>query len=324
MRTKLKAGEFIQVGSGLVVDSEELSLTQYLSHYLRKKYRPVRDLSDLEFLSLFDIQSVNDLLNNGYNLKSTAAFVEHFKSRVTSEWLQPPAYLADLCINTDLVSDDELIARAEQVLNYDLEWSGVPPELSCCGEIDWQKNTLNNDEWLARLNRHSWWPLLGHAYQRTGQERYAMAFARQMSNWVASLDNLDPVEAKHVWSCKQVATRLRVSWIPAFGMFFPSPYFNTARKLEMLRAIFDQARFLKKQKTDDCLVLNGALVSAGITFPELRESGSWRKTAIERCRTSLRMPGRGSAGSGSESETSDLKYSVNLLAFSDRELASVG
>ena len=322
MRTKIKAGEFIQVESGLVAGSEELSLTQYFGHYFRKKYRPVRELSDLEFLSLFDIKTVNGLLNTGYNLKSTAAFVEHFKSRVASEWLQPPAYLADLGINTDLVSDNELIARADQVLNYDLEWSGVPPELSCCGEIDWQKNILNNREWLARLNRHSWWPLLGHAYQRTGQERYAMAFARQMSHWVASLDTLDPVEAKHVWSRKQVAMRLRVSWIPAFGMFFQSPYFNTARKLEMLRAIFDQARFLSKQKTDDCLVLNGALASAGITFPELRESGSWRKTAIKRCRASLRIPNRES--SSADQETNDFRYSVNLLAFSDRELASVG
>ena len=36
MRTKIKAGEFIQVESGLVAGSEELSLTQYFGHYFQK------------------------------------------------------------------------------------------------------------------------------------------------------------------------------------------------------------------------------------------------------------------------------------------------
>ncbi len=318
MRTKIKIGGETRGGAGsLLVDNNEPTLLENVARYFRSKYQPVRALSDGEFLSLFDIPSVNGLLNNGYNLRSTSAFVEHFGTRVESNWLQPPAHLADLGFNTDHCDEAELLARADQVLNYDLEWSGVPPELSCSGEIDWQENILDNREWLSRLNRHSWWPLLGHAYQRTGDERYAMAFARQMSAWVANLDHIDSSE-ETVWSCKQVALRLRVSWIPAFGMFYHSPYFNTSRKLEMLRAIFDQARFLKRQKTNDNLVFNGGLVCAGMAFPELRESKSWRKAAIDRCWASLRTSHRQSA----ETENVDLQHSSNLLAFSDRELAT--
>jgi len=318
MRTKFKIGVLDQASANGSLLDNELTLLQNVSRLLCSKYKPVRQLSDIEFLSLFDIPAVNTLLNSGFNLRSTAVLIQHFRERVESEWLAPPAHLADLRINTDHCDDDELIARANQVLNFDMEWSGVPPELSCSGDIDWQKNILENREWLARLNRHGWWPLLGHAYQRTGDEKYAMAFARQMSGWVANLDRCDASD-ETVWSCKQVALRLRVSWIPAFGMFFQSPYFNNARKLEMMRAIFDQARYLKNQKTSDNLVYNGGLVCAGITFAELRESKAWCKTAVDRCWSSFQSnfnPG------GNESVSAkDLNNSSSLLAFSDRELA---
>lgn len=81
----------------------------------------------------------------------------------------------------------------------------------------------------------------------------------------------------------------------------------------MLRAIIDQARYLKGQKTSDSLVLNGGLVCAGIAFSEMRESRAWRKAAVERCWSSL--------GSSTRKST-ELSNSSNLLAFSDRELAA--
>ncbi len=319
MRTKFKIGGINQNNASGLLLSNDLTVFDNVSRFVGSKCKPVRKLSDIEFLSLFDIPSVNALLNSSFNLRSTAALVEHFRCRVDADWLAPPAQLSDLGINTDHCSDNELIARADQALKLDLEWSGVPPELGCGGDIDWQKNILDNRDWLARLNRHSWWPLLGLAYQRTGDERYAMAFARQMSAWVAHLDHCDASEAS-IWSCRQVALRLRISWIPAFGLFFDSPYFNNARKLEMMRAIFDQARYLKNQKCSDNLVVNGGLVCAGISFAELRESKGWRQVAVERCRSSLRTGC--SFAFGLASSRAELSNSSNLLAYSDRELAT--
>ena len=323
MRTKIKIGVENWGGTndlhsgGLVVSNNDLTLSEYVGRLFRSRSRHVRELSDADFLSLFDLPSVTDLTNNGYNLRAMAALIEHFRQRIEADWLTAPANLSDVGLNTDRVSEAELLARADQVLDYDLEWSGVPPELSNAGEIDWHKNILDNHAWLSRLNRHGWWPLLGLAYQRTGDERYAMAFSRQMSTWVSSLDYCS-YEDDTIWSCNQVALRLRVSWIPAFGLFFNSPYFNNARKFEMLRAIFDQARFLKRQKTSDNLVFNGGLVCAGISFPELKESKVWRKTAIDRCWSSLKA----TAKSGPDSDGVACKQSNNLLAFSDREMAA--
>ena len=273
--------------------------------FLRKKYRSARDLNDAEFLSLFDIPEVNERIDNGFNIKATAALLNHFRDRVQDGWLNPPGQLIDLAFDVRAASDEDLIARAELVLDYDLEVSGIPPEINAVGEIDWQRNILQNREWLFRINRHGWWPLLGLAYQRTGDERYAKAFSLQLSAWINNNFPLDTTQADpHVWASEQVALRLRVSWIPAFGMFYHSPYFNTTRKLEMLRSIFDQARFLKQSTAQNDLLLNGGLVSAGVTFPEMREAGKWRKTAVQRCREDLR---------GSEQHRPD-----SLLEASDR------
>ena len=74
-------------------------------------------------------------------------------------------------------------------------------------------------------------------------------------------------------------------------MFYNSPYFNTTRKLEMLRSIFDQARFLKQSTEQNDLLLGSGLVSAGVTFPEMREARKWRNTAMQRCRDYLRQGG---------------------------------
>lgn len=287
------------------------------TRYLRSKFKNVRDLNDAEFLSLFDIPEVNHRIDKGFNIKANAALVEHFHQRVEKDWLKPPSTLVDLAFDTDSASDAEVIERADLVLDYDLEWSGIPPEIDECGGIDWEKNILQNREWLERINRHGWWPLLGHAYQLSGDERYAKAFATQLSAWMnihfpANATDINP----HVWASRQVALRLRVSWIPAFGMFYKSPYFNTTRKLEMLRSIFDQARFLKQSNASDSLVLNGGLVSAGISFPEVPEAGKWRKAAIRSCRDYLQ------SGNVVETGNMDLQRSTSLLAYSDRELAA--
>ena len=93
MRTKIKIGSSDQGNVGAVLLESDLTFIANVSRMLRSKYRPVRELSDLEFLSLFDIPAVDTLMNSGFNLRSTAALIEHFRERVESGWLQAPAYL---------------------------------------------------------------------------------------------------------------------------------------------------------------------------------------------------------------------------------------
>jgi hypothetical protein len=289
------------------------ALLERISSFLGFKCKTVRELNDAEFLALFDIPEVQRSLGRGYNIKSMTALVDHYRQRVGDNWLQPPSLLADLGINTATASDEEVIACADQVLDCNIEQIGLLPALDQSGDIDWNASLMQSTENVLRINRHSWWPLLGHAYLCTNDEKYARAFARQMSSWMDLNFPMDEQDADNpIWSNQQIAYRLRVSWIPAFGMFYESPHFNSRRKMDMLRCIFDQARVLKEARAKHNLLMDGGLVSAGISFHELGEARNWRQAAVSRFRDGV---------NGIESETSDNFWSWNVLNSSDRALA---
>lgn len=286
------------------------ALLERVGSFLGFRCKTVRELNDEEFLALFDIPEVRRSLGRGYNLKSMAALVDHYRQRVGDDWLQPPCQLADIGINTATATDAEIVARADEVLNNEFNVTGIAA--SQVGDINWG-TVAQSAQSLVRINRHTWWPLLGHAYLRTRDERYACAFARQLSSWI---DFNFPISQKDcdnpIWSNQQIAYRLRVSWIPAFGMFYESPHFSNRRKLDMLRCIFDQARVLKQERAKHNPLLDGGLVSAGISFPEMDEARNWRKAAVSRFRNGTNAV---------DSETSDNFWSWNVLASSDRALA---
>ncbi len=289
------------------------ALLERIGSFLGFRCKTVRELNDAEFLGLFDIPEVQRSLGRGYNIKSMTALLDHYRQRVGDDWLQPPSQLADLGINTATATDEEIIARADQVLEYDIEQIDLLPALSQSGDIDWSRSLMQSADSVLRVNRHTWWSLLGQAYLCTGNEKYARAFARQLSSWIDANFPIHEQDSDNpIWSNQQIAYRLRVSWIPAFGMFYESPHFNSRRKMDMLRCIFDQARVLKQERAKHNLLMDGGLVSAGISFPELGEARNWRQAAVSRFRDGV---------SGIDSETSDNFWSWNVLNSSDRALA---
>ena len=67
------------------VTSRGLCFLSNVSGFFRKRYKSVHDLNDAEFLSLFDIPSVNHRIDNRFNIKSTAALVQHFHARTKED-----------------------------------------------------------------------------------------------------------------------------------------------------------------------------------------------------------------------------------------------
>jgi len=302
-----------QPQKGPVHDSTTATLLERLGSLLSKKDKTARELNDAEFLALFDIPEVKNTLGRGYNIKSIGALVDYYRQRVGADWLEPPRLLTDIHLDTANASDSDIVNRADELLESRFaELCEASVDLDD-GELDWLGAQARSDQQQLRINRHSWWPLLGQAYLISRNERYAKIFSRQLSSWINTNFPLPRhYDQNPIWSSDQVAYRLRVSWIPAFGMFYESPYFNTGRKMDMLKCIYDQARLLKKANLSDSSLLDGGLVSAGISFPELDEASIWRKTAVNRFR-------RGATTA--DSESSDLFWSWNVLASSDRELA---
>ena len=143
----------------------------------------------------------------------------------------------------------------------------------------------SDPEHLWELNRHQWWPVLGHAYAKTQDERYAAAFVSQMTHWV---DTCPPPthmnETSPTWRLMEVALRMRTSWIPAFGLFYDSPSFTNEAKLLMLRSIYDHAEFLSRYHTKQNHLLreSNGLAYISAYFPEFNAAKKWQQIALAR------------------------------------------
>ena len=241
--------------------------------------------SDKAFLSLFDLKKITTLLAQGDILSATAALLDHYGRRVAPAWPVPPKTITDLRLNLNELSPKELVAKADSILEYRVSPDGSMPKISPEGKIDWSFNPISSPEWLWRLNRHQWWPVLALAYDQTGDERYAAAFVNQLLDWITN--NPPPPrkdEKSPTWRLMEVGMRMCASWIPTFALLYKSPTFTDEAKLIMLRSIYDHGRFLSLFKTNRNHLLreSNGLAYVSVYFPEFKEAGLWQQVALTR------------------------------------------
>jgi len=222
---------------------------------------------------------------NTQAIDSASELLQRLGLRVSEQWISAPDSLTDMRIDLSRMTDEEIIDRADDALDGDLHPSGVRPLITNGGRIDWAANPAQNREWLLMIHRHAWWPLWGAAYQRTGDEKYARAFVSQLGDWI-DRNPMPRQESEHLesWRLMEVGLRMRVSWIPAFACFFPSPEFSDNAKLKMLRAIYDHAQFLCHFHTNRNHLVreSNGLIAVGLCFPEFSASQDWLEKGLGR------------------------------------------
>lgn len=248
-------------------------------------------LARADFLALFEISAVAVALAEGDEDRAEWELLAHYAKRVQERWLPAPPELTDLRIRLDDLSREELLQAAERVLDHHVTPAQQQPGLTDRGVIDWTHNPTSDREWLLKINRHAWWVVLGVAYRETADERYAARFVEQLIDWI---DHNPPCPRKDekspTWRLMEVGLRLRVSWIPSFGLFFDSPTFTDAAKLKMLRSFCDHGRFLGRFKTDRNHLLreSNGLAYLAANLPEFREAREWLRCALERIEGEVR------------------------------------
>jgi hypothetical protein len=242
-------------------------------------------LTDQKFLALFSLPEVANPLADGNLLKAKAELLKYYQKKISTSWLPPPKTITDLRLNTERISTEEILDKADEFLEFKFAPQGSLPKIRLDGTIDWDYNPVSSREWILRMHRHQWWVILGLAYAESGDERYARAFVGQMLSWVSN----NPLpsyknERSNAWRLMETGLRLRISWIPCFALFFDSVNFTDNAKLIMLRSIYDQANFLSHFKTRQNHLLreSNGLASAGIYFSEFKEAKSWVKIALSR------------------------------------------
>ncbi len=104
------------------------------------------------------------------------------------------------------------------------------------GDIDWFYNVTkdpgnsypDNNEWQWQLNRMGEWRNLGDTYWGTSNENYAVAWVRQLRNWLTSCpvpttkQNVTP----SAWRTIESGVRMGGNWHDAYHRFLHSPSFT--------------------------------------------------------------------------------------------------
>jgi Heparinase II/III-like protein/Heparinase II/III N-terminus len=130
------------------------------------------------------------------------------------------------------------------------------------------------------LNRHQHFILLGQAYWLTGNERYAQAFASQLSSWIEQ----NPPKLGINWiSSLEIAFR-SISWIWSFYFFKESGALTSELFWRALKLLYLNARhietYLSTYFSPNTHLTGEALglYYLGTIFPEFSDAARWRST----------------------------------------------
>ena len=87
----------------------------------------------------------------------------------------------------------------------------------------------------------------------------------------------------------ETGLRMRVSWLPSFGLFFESPHFTDQAKLTFLGSVCDHAEFLYSFRTNRNHLIRetNGLLAVAIWLPEFSRAGKWLDAALARLEEQL-------------------------------------
>ncbi|HVH30691.1 MAG TPA: alginate lyase family protein [bacterium] len=202
------------------------------------------------------------------------------------------AYVAQIPESTKIISSaDEICQGRFDLLGCSglafgdpVDWHLDPHSGHRAPPVHWSRldpldsELVGDSKVVWELNRHQWLLGLGQAYQFTGDERYAAAFARYVREWML----VNPVGIGINWvSSLEVALRL-ISWCWALVLFEGSQALSDELREMMVAGIADHARrverYLSYEFSPNTHLTGEALglFYAGVLFPDLARARHWR------------------------------------------------
>lgn len=126
------------------------------------------------------------------------------------------------------------LGEVDRIVRGEIEVVGVTWAFPS-NRVDWlfdasAKKGPYNPEWTWQLNRMSFWTALARAYVRTGDEKYARAFAQQFSDWLKQTGGIPPERGYQVPMVR-----------PATTVFVKAPKGKTHRFRTVLRPVRSSA-----------------------------------------------------------------------------------
>ena len=265
-------------------------------------------LGDLAFFNAMyldrpGLEGVRDAVARADWPAARRAFVAHIKRRQNPKWYANWQDRKDPHDRQEV----ELVNVGDEAIDkvdLDLANKATRNTLKSCNVeqvfedvVDWELNPIDYKEWTWQLSRHPFWVTLGQAYWKTGDEKYAQAFVRQMTHWVENI--LVPVgedgnswkedarmgsPATNCWRTIECGIRMGQTWPYAFHYFLSSPSFTDEAVCLMIRSMVEQARHLMRwPRTGNWLTMEAnGMYHVGVLFPEFKEADEWRRVGMER------------------------------------------
>ena len=186
-----------------------------------------------------------------------------------------------------------LAGKAERVMDYRLSACGVPYHFKD-HKIDWLFNPTYNGyrEWPWQLGRQPFFTVLAEYYTRLGQDEKAAATWRDMVNgWMDQCapppDGTAPGRPVP-WRTLDAGLRV-AGWCKQIHAFAKSPSLSDEFIVRFFRSVRDHGHRLEKPMTSNnwrIMELNG-LMHVAMLFPFLKESSSWRESALNEYKAQL-------------------------------------
>jgi len=151
-------------------------------------------------------------------------------------------------------------------------------------DINWDYWPVKDNEVRWQLHRLTWWLPMGMAYRSSADEKYAMEWILQFRDWEKKNYLGRSAENDSIaWRPLEVSERLQI-FPGTFNLFVVSPNFTPSFLMEFLNSFNKQAAYIPKHysKEGNHLLFEAQRVlSAGASFPELKQAEQWRKSGIE-------------------------------------------
>jgi hypothetical protein len=159
--------------------------------------------------------------------------------------------------------------------------AGKRTPLAHWSRIDYLNASVAGDKKITwELNRQQYFSVLGRAYRRTGDERYAETFARHLDAWM----NANPPKRGINWASSLEVAFRAISWLWSLQFFKHSTHLTPALYMRALKFLHLHARHLEDNLstyfspnthiTGEAL----GLVYLGTLLPEFRAAARWRET----------------------------------------------
>ncbi|MGQ7947321.1 heparin-sulfate lyase HepC [Flavobacterium sp. WC2509] len=151
-------------------------------------------------------------------------------------------------------------------------------------DINWEYWPVKDNEVRWQLHRVTWWQSMGMAYRSSGDEKYAKEWIFQFRDWTKkNALGLSKENDRYAWRPLEVSERTQ-SLPGTFNLFVVSPNFTPAFLLEFLTLFNQQVNYITanySKEGNHLLFEAQRVLSAGASFPELKQAGNWRKSGIE-------------------------------------------